>query len=224
MQRTQMVNAFLDAGIALIAPDGMERPDRNGSRGWFFLPDAQRPRLRDEATFTREVLDDAVVRHGIDRARVAISGYSIGGSLAWYLACAQADLAQVYLPVAGAFWRPHPQAEDCDGPIRLLHTHGWRDGTVPLEGRPLRGGTLYQGDVFEALQTLRALNGCAGLRADEYNTKGTFWRRAWTECDEGTALELALHTGGHLVPDDWAPMAIAWWQNVMDGSGADALQ
>ena len=210
--RRQMVATFNAAGWAVIAPDAMERPDRPGSRGWFFLP--QRPASRDELAFTREVLDHAAATQGIDRDNVLIGGYSIGGSLAWYIACRDPGIAAAFVPVAGAFWRPLPQAEGCNGAVRMLHTHGWRDQTVPLEGRPLRNGQIYQGDVFAGLAILREMNGCSRLRADSFDTDGAFWVRRWTACKEGSALEFALHSGGHIVPDGWAGMVLAWWETL----------
>ena len=124
-------------------------------------------------------------------------------------------MATAYAPVAGAFWRPHPEVGGCAGPVRLLHTHGWRDETVPLEGRPLRSADILQGDVFHGLLILRDANGCTGLRADEYDTDGAFWQRWWTRCSEGSALELALHTGGHVVPEGWAELALDWYDRTM---------
>jgi len=191
------------------------RPGSGFGPGWSFHP--ERPVQRDELAFAREVIADAAARHGVDPARVILSGFSIGGSLAWYLACRDADLAAAYAPVAGAFWRPHPGIGSCDGPVRMLHTHGWRDTVVPLEGRPLGGGRIYQGDVFVGLQVLRAANGCSGLRADAFDTEGRFWRRAWTECRAGSALELALHEGGHTVPAGWSEMALDWFEALEDG-------
>lgn len=215
--RKQMVATFNAAGWAVIAPDGMERPERRGSRGWYFLPD--RPAERDELAFTREVLDDVVTTHGIDRSRVLIGGYSIGGSLAWYVACQDPTIAAAFVPVAGAFWRPLPAPEACAGPVRMLHTHGWRDQTVPLEGRPLRSGEIYQGDVFAGLSVIRAMNGCDRLRADSFDTEGPFWVRRWTDCTPGTALEFALHAGGHIVPDFWAEMVLNWGEELRDPNG-----
>jgi polyhydroxybutyrate depolymerase len=215
--RTQMVATFNAAGWAVIAPDGMERPDRPGSRGWFFHP--ERPSRRDEHAFTQEVLDDAAATQGIDRSRVLIGGYSIGGSLAWYIACQDPTIAAAFVPVAGAFWRPLPAPQDCAGPVRMLHTHGWRDQTVPLEGRPLRNGQIYQGDVFAGLSVMRAVNGCEGLRADSFDTDGPFWVRRWTACTPGSALEFALHTGGHIVPEGWAEMVLDWLETLADTTG-----
>lgn len=199
-------------GYAVIAPNGMVRPDSRFGPGWFFRPES--PALRDELAFTREMIDDAVARFGLDRARIVLTGYSIGGSLVWYLACRDAGLAAAYTPTAGGFWRPHPTR--CDGPVKLLHTHGWRDQTVPLEGRPLRSGAIYQGDIFEGLQEWRETNGCTRLRADAFQTEGRYWRRRWTSCTDGSALELALWPGGHVRPDaQWAEMAADWVETVL---------
>lgn len=195
-------------GYAVIGPDGLPRPRRD-RRGWSFHPD--RPKQRDEAAFIGAVIDDAVARFGIDRDRVLLAGFSIGGSLTSYLACDHPELARAYAPVAGAFWRPHPALDACKGPVRLFHTHGWRDGTVPLEGRPLRNGAILQGDVFYAMQIWRQANGCDGLKATEFATDEHFWRRRWTECRAG-ALEFALHPGGHEVPRGWADMALDWFE------------
>lgn len=202
--------ALVARGYAVIAPNGLERPDSRFGPGWFFRPES--PALRDELAFTRELIADAAARHGVDAERVVLSGYSIGGSLVWYLACRDRTLAAAYTPYAGGFWRPLPT--DCDGPVRLLHTHGWRDQTVPLEGRPLGGGAIYQGDIFAGLAIWRAENGCDLLRADEFDTEGRYWRRAWTSCADG-ALELALWPGGHVPPDaEWATMAADWVEGL----------
>jgi polyhydroxybutyrate depolymerase len=205
-----MMKPFLDRGYAVIAPNGLGREGRKGGF-WSFIPG--RPKLRDELAFTRQVLDDAVAKFGIDRDRVLLTGFSIGGSLTWYLACqAPTDFA-AYAPVAGGFWRPHPT--DCAGPIKMLHTHGWVDSTVPLEGRPIWGGVIHQGDIFQGLQLWRAENGCNAGRPDKFSTKGRFWRRTWTSCDPGTALQMAMHAGGHGVPKGWSTMALDWFEQVV---------
>ncbi len=202
-----LVDPFVARGYVVIAPNGLGRPGRPGG-GWSFRPEG--PKARDELAFVRQVLDDAGTRFHIDRDRVLLTGFSIGGSLVWYLACAApADFA-AYAPVAGGFWRPHPTT--CAGPVRMLHTHGWRDQTVPLEGRPLGGGAIRQGDIFEALQTWRQVNGCTGVRADEFSTDATFWRRRWTRCMPGSALELVLHPDPHGIPEGWPILALDWFE------------
>ena len=86
---------------------------------------------------------------------MVLGGFSIGGSMTSYLACAAPEAFDAYLPVSGGFWRPHPT--ECVGPVRLLHTHGWTDTTVPLEGCVVRVEDIndpngfVQGDIFYTL-------------------------------------------------------------------------
>ncbi|MEP3347628.1 MAG: alpha/beta fold hydrolase [Litoreibacter sp.] len=206
----RMGGPMLERGYAVIGPNGMDRPGRFGT-GWSFHPD--RPQQRDEIEFIRAVIDDAVENHGIDRDRILLGGFSIGGSMASYLACDAPDVARAYAPVAGSFWRPHPAMDSCEGPVDLLHTHGWRDKTVPLEGRPLRNGVIHQGDVFQGMQIWRETNNCAGMRADTFETSGDFWRRKWETCENGS-LEFVLHQGAHGIPKGWSTMAMDWFESL----------
>ena len=160
--------------------------------------------------FFGTVIKDAAARHGIDPSRVILAGFSIGGSMTAYAACDAPQTFAAYAPLGGNFWRTHP--ESCAGPVKMLHTHGWTDTTVPLEGRWLRDGQIAQGDVFAALEIWRETNGCDAMRADGFQITEHYWRRAWERCDEGSALELALFPGGHIVPDDWAEMVIDWFE------------
>lgn len=211
--RAAMTEAFTTRGYVVLAPNGKKRPGGAFGPGWAFIPTL--PPQRDDLAFINEVLADAVEKHGIDRDRVLMTGYSIGGSLVSYLACRDPGVAAAFAPVAGGFWNPPPQ--DCAGPVRLLHTHGWRDQTVPLEGRPLRLDPLVeQGDVYATLARWRLENGCAKYRADRFVTDGPFWRRIWTHCDAG-ALEFALHPGDHEVPADWPALAMDWFERLKEG-------
>lgn len=201
----------LARGYAVIGPDGSPMTGGNG-RSWSFHPDW--PKDRDDVGFLMAVRDDAAARFDLDADQMVLAGFSIGGSMTHYTACAVPDAFAAYMPVAGAFWRPHP--DGCAGPVKLLHTHGWTDTTVPLEGRVVRGvdvndpQAFVQGDVFYAMQLWRQINGCVQLRADRFVTTGPFLRRAWDRCAPDTALEFALFDGGHRVPDRWITMALDW--------------
>ena len=209
-----VVDAALERGYAVIAPDGIPREGRSG-RTWAFHP--ERPQRRDEIAFLTAVRDDAAERFGLDPGRMLLAGFSIGGSMTSYLACAEPDAFAAYAPVSGSFWRPHP--ETCAGPVRLLHTHGWRDPVVPLEGRLLRGDSLdapnavAQGDVWHAMDLWRQAGGCR-LQADEFASDDTYWRKDWTSCSDGAALGFALFDGGHGVPPGWADMALDWFEGL----------
>jgi polyhydroxybutyrate depolymerase len=201
-----MVNLMLDRGYAVIAPDGQPREDGKG-RSWDFHPD--HPAARDETAFLIAVADDAAARHGVDRDRMLLAGFSIGGSLTSYVACAKPDAFAAYAPLAGSFWRPHP--DSCAGPVRLLHTHGLADRTVPMTGREIYPG-FVQGNVLEAMEIWRATNGCTAKEPDAEESLGVYDIQRWTSCEPGVRLDVALHAGGHSVPKGWAEMAVDWFE------------
>ncbi len=201
-----MVNLMLARGYAVIAPDGQTRANGKG-RSWDFHPD--RPATRDETAFLIAVADDAAARYGLDRDSMLLAGFSIGGSMTSYVACAAPDAFAAYAPVAGSFWRPHPEA--CKGSVHLLHTHGKADQTVPLTGREIMPG-FVQGNVFEAMEIWRVTNGCAASEADQTETLGLYQIQRWTRCQPGTSLQFALHEGGHSIPKGWAQMAMDWFE------------
>lgn len=198
-----------DRGYVAIGPNGMDREGRFGT-GWYFHPERQKN--RDEVAFLEQVADDAVARFGVDRDQVLLAGFSVGGSMTSYVACEDPTAFAAYAPVAGSFWRPHPT--ECAGPVSLLHTHGWKDKTVPLEGRPLGNGEIFQGDVWYAMQIWRDANSCDGLRADSFDTIGDFMIRRWDTCADDTALEFALHPGAHGIPRGWSDLALDWFENL----------
>ncbi|WP_191059595.1 alpha/beta hydrolase family esterase [Geminicoccus harenae] len=148
---------FLARGFVVIAPQGLQ--SRPGGRTDWSVGDGQ-PHPRDDRAFVGRVLDDAARRFGLDRGRVLLSGFSRGASMAWDIACQEPAMALAYAPVAGGFWQKQPTT--CMGPVRLLHTHGFADATVPLEGRVLRGGALAQADIFAGLALWRRVDGCDG--------------------------------------------------------------
>ena len=198
---------MLARGYAVIGPQGLD--DENGFASWNLPP--RDPERRDEAAFLRQVIEDAGKFHGVDPAHVILTGHSFGGALTSYIACEDPDFARAYAPLAGSFRRPHPPLDACAGPVSLLHTHGWADERVPIEGRSVRGGAFVQGDVFYAMQIWREVNGCTGLKPDSIEVGDVYLRRSWKTC-AGGAIEIALHSGGHEIPSGWADMVLDWYE------------
>lgn len=204
IRNTRIVAPILARGYAVIAPDGQLR--RNGrGRSWDFHPD--RPATRDEAAFVTAVADHAAAQFSLARDKMILAGFSIGGSMASYIACARPEAFFAYAPLAGSFWQPHPQ--NCAGPVRLLHVHGRGDQTVPLTGREIRPD-FVQGNVFDAVQLWRITNGCALAAGNRMQTVGLYTVQDWTDCRPGSDLRFVLHDGGHIIPDDWAQMMLDW--------------
>ncbi|TNJ43941.1 PHB depolymerase family esterase [Phaeobacter sp. B1627] len=187
LRMSAMVETLTARGYAVIAPDGAPRP--NGPRSWSFLPELG---TRDDFTFLPQVLDDAGRRFDIDVEASVLAGFSSGAFMVNYLACREPDAFAAYLPVSGGFWRPQPAT--CAGPVRIYHSHGWLDRTVPLEGRVLGGVTggrrFIQGDIWAGLQLWRETLGC------DNHTPDAIWRhqeeqlllRSWS-CGSGEGSE-----------------------------------
>ena len=76
---------------------------------------------------------DMLQRWPVDTKRLLVSGFSIGGTMAWDLACYRGGDYTAFAPVSGAFWDPLP--ERCTTPVNLLHTHGTADDVVPMGGQ-----------------------------------------------------------------------------------------
>ncbi|GAA0780609.1 polyhydroxybutyrate depolymerase [Roseibium denhamense] len=194
-----------DLGVAFVAVQGV-----NGT--WSF-PTAPR-NLRDEPAFFDGVLSDLEHRFDVDVDRTLLSGFSSGGFMTWYLACADSKRFSGYAPIAGAFWEPLPQSCPTDAPY-LFHVHGTSDTVVPLEGRWLGGGQWKQGDVFESFAIWRQQNNLSEESAIAYQD-GKLSCQRWQP--ETGLLELCLHDGGHSVEAGWMKRA---WKTLSGLKGWD---
>ncbi|UWQ77699.1 polyhydroxybutyrate depolymerase [Leisingera sp. S132] len=206
LRNRDMVAWLTGRGYAVIAPEGRKR-DGTGPQNWGFGPFDEG---RDEGAFFAAVLADANARFGTSQSQTVLAGFSAGAFMVHYLACRTPAAFAAYAPVSGAFWRPQP--ERCEGPVRLLQVHGWRDEVVPLEGRILGGGRFEQGDAFAALEVWRKANACASHAPDRAWSANGLMRRRW-DCGPGADIELVLFDGGHSVPRGWAGLMAEWFED-----------
>jgi len=189
MANAGLTGAADELGVLLIVPDGMEKT-------WSYP--GSPAKHRDEIAFLDAVLDDAEARYPIETDTLVGTGFSMGGSMAWFAACALGDRFAGFVPVAGAYWDPIPT--DCPSPApNLVHVHGTSDTVVPMEGRPIR--QIYrQSDVGDSLASWTARAGC------EATTKpaelGDLACERWVGCG-GTLIELCTHPGGHMIKPEW---------------------
>ncbi|AEV35361.1 polyhydroxybutyrate depolymerase [Pseudovibrio sp. FO-BEG1] len=182
-------NLANELGVALIVPQGV-----GGSWSYPGSPSQD----RNEFKFFDELLADVSDRFPIDREKILLSGFSMGGSMVWNLACYKGENYAGFAPIAGAFWDPIP--EKCPSPLtNLYHTHGVEDKTVPMVGRAI-GANWRQSDVFDSLDVWKRQ---AGL----YGSEPTSITAGELECDvwsaKGEKLELCLHDGGHSMKANW---------------------
>lgn len=204
-----LLKPVLERGYAVIAPQGL--PLREGFRGGAWNSMLREGR-RDDVGYLIDIASDAVARHGLDRDNILLAGFSGGGMMTWRVACDAPDAFAAYAPIAGLLWRPLP--EDCVGPVKMHHTHGWSDPVVPIEGRSVAAGRFTQGDLFQGLDMIRRANSCLKDDPDEYADDGLYLTRTWANCDETAALSMVLHPGGHSIPKGWSIMALDWFEAV----------
>jgi polyhydroxybutyrate depolymerase len=199
MGREDLVDAATSLGALFVVPDGM-------NHGWSH--EGAPSHNRDDIAFLHEVVADAEQHYPIDRARVFATGFSIGGSMVWDLACHGAQGFTAFMPFSGDFWTPYP--ERCEtGAVDLRHTHADNDHTFPMAGRALFGGKFHQGSLYQSLAILEATDGCA-VDPDQESREGDLDCRSWSKCGSGKTLELCIHHGDHQIQGVWLRRAIEW--------------
>ncbi len=215
MKNTGMVNTLLARGYAVLAPDGAERQRGERVMKFWNFRRSITGEGRDDTVFLAATAKDAAKRFGLSAKKVLLTGFSMGAFEVAYLACEAPETFAAYATISGGFWRPQP--ESCTGPVRMFQTHGWKDNTVPLEGRRL-GNIAVQGDMWAGLELWRGTNKCVKHNPDSFSTTGQFMRRKWSSCAEGSDLEFALHPGGHMIPRGWSEMVLDWFENKDEAS------
>ena len=173
-------------GMLLIAPNGL-------GRSWdFWQADT------DDVPFALAVLEDAIDRWPIDPARIYVSGYSWGSSMAWRFACAHGDRIAALLAIAGTLPDQH---EVCpSGPVQVRHVHGLSDRVMDYPFGP-------GGDQTYPVRLWLDKNGCQDPPEEPKQWRVTrhdkFERLSWTRCTSGEPVHLDIHKRGHFIPRGW---------------------
>ncbi|MDX5592248.1 polyhydroxybutyrate depolymerase [Pseudovibrio sp. SPO723] len=189
-------------GLALVVPQGL-------GETWSYPSSPSQH--RDEFQFFDEILSDLKKRPEINLERTLVTGFSMGGSMVWYLACYRGAAFDGFAPIAGAFWDPMPQT--CPSDLTFLtHIHGTKDRTVPLEGRRI-GGKWHQSDVFKSLDLWKARAQLPQAPMNE-DQDGRLTCNDWQQHE--AYLEICLHDGGHTFRAEWVERA---WQKLAAANG-----
>jgi polyhydroxybutyrate depolymerase len=203
LQTGKMVKKLLAKGYVVIAPEGLPSLDSEGNT-WDFTHRAR----RDNPTFIVAVADDAAKRFKLDRSKMLLVGFSIGGTMVHYTACKYPKGFLGFAPQSGNFWKPYPGS--CASGSHILHSHGRRDTTMPFKGRTL-SPTLQQGSLETAMTIWSNANGC--MPQPLTITGKGITRQQWSDCRAGS-LAVDYYPGGHAVPLEWAERVIAWFETL----------
>jgi poly(3-hydroxybutyrate) depolymerase len=85
-----------------------------------------------DINFILAIIDYMAGRYGIDRNRVYLSGFSMGGMMTYYAATKIADKIAAFAPISGyLIGGPNTNSSR---PIPIIHTHGTADNVVAHSG------------------------------------------------------------------------------------------
>lgn len=112
-----------------------------------------------DVDFIRALIEDLGHAYPIDPLRIYAAGFSIGGSLAYELACEASDQIAAIGVVGGTMLAPRAAPLR---PVPLIHIHGTKDRRVPLRGG--RGSATSENNdwppVRDGIARWCAFNGC----------------------------------------------------------------
>lgn len=147
----------------------------------------------DDVAAVQAMRADAVRRTGADPARTAVIGHSVGGMMAWRLACTPSFGAQAVVAVSGTLVAPCPTLPAVP---QFLALNGTADTTMPIDGGtkvvPLLG--IAPPSVRRSLTTLAGAAGCTRRVATAETV-------VHVDCRGGRSVRLTAVAGaGHAWP------------------------
>lgn len=179
MKNTQMkMEAVADSAKFLIVfPDGIDRQwDINGDR---------------DINFVLALIDRMASLHKIDRNRVYLSGFSMGGMFTYHAMNRIADKIAAFAPISGyPLWGSDANSSR---PVPILHTQGLADDVCSPDG------------VRPVLQKWIQRNHCNTTPkvTNRYRGYNHAKMSVWGEGDEGVEVRLLeLEGKGHWVSND----------------------
>ena len=168
------------ARFAVVYPNGINKSwDLSGNR---------------DIDFVLAIIDTMYNRHQIDRNRVYLSGFSMGGMFTYHAMGRIADKIAAFAPVSG--YPMGGSAFQSSRPIPIIHTHGTSDDVVGYSG------------VAAMMEGWRKRNGCPSqpVTTTPYppskpNSKSKL--DYWGPCDDGVNMALLTLDGkGHWHSND----------------------
>ncbi len=147
-----------------------------------------------DITFITTIIDSMVNRYQIDRNRVYLSGFSMGGMMTYYAATKIADKIAAFAPISG-YMMGGPNTNS-SRPIPIIHTHGTGDDVVAFSG------------VQTCINAWLTRNGCptTAVVTSPYplsNPNSVGVKSYWGPGTDGVEMVLIALTGkGHWYSDD----------------------
>ena len=125
-------------GFALLAPEQPSGNNANGCFNWFNTEDTSRD--RGEVASIRQMIDQMVADHGVDRSRVFVTGLSAGGAMASAMLATYPEVFAGGAIIAGL---PYGAASGVQGALAAMRHAPVR--TAKAWGERVRNASSYTG-------------------------------------------------------------------------------
>ncbi|HEY3993162.1 MAG TPA: PHB depolymerase family esterase [Ktedonobacteraceae bacterium] len=153
--------------------------------------------LTDDVQFTRDILSYLQRNYCINTQRIYVTGYSIGASMAYRIACTLSDQIAALATVEGAFYHIPPNGCQASRPIPVLDIHSLADTFAPYNGSTSKD--LISVPTF--LNLWFAIDQCNANANQTIFQKADVSGYKWSQCARGTVVEhYKITDGGHVWP------------------------
>jgi polyhydroxybutyrate depolymerase len=208
-QRTKMGVEADRAGFILVFPQGVDNPPSWNAGVGAFGPTGD----ADDVQFTRDLISYFEHNYCVDVHRIYVTGYSLGGGMAYRIACALSNQIAAFATVAGAFYRI-PGGCNPSRPIPVLEIHGQADQYAPYDGNTYMGMAAVQ----TYLNFWLAHDKC-NLSSKVIFQKADVTGLEWSHCANGAVIEhYRISDGGHVWPSSNPTLGIGYNSHAIDAS------
>jgi poly(3-hydroxybutyrate) depolymerase len=151
-----------------------------------------------DTDFILAIIESMASRYKIDRNRVYVSGFSMGGMMSYHTANKIADKVAAIGPVSGYLFGNNVSSSR---PMPIIHVHGTADDVVHYEPYSNQQGVLAM------LEKWRNWNKCpsTGTRIDPYPANkptSNAYLNYWGPCDRSAVTLISLKGKGHWHSND----------------------
>jgi polyhydroxybutyrate depolymerase len=188
-------------GFLVVWPQGLEN-------SWNVGPCCTSSSAIDDFAFARAIVRQLSIEGCIDPGRVYAVGFSMGGAMAYYLACKESEIFASIAVSSMDLFADSEIACAPSRPVTEISFRGTSDTVVPYAGGTSSppGHPEFTNDLLGAVGTFQkwaGLDQCTGSpSADDANGCSSY-----TACRDGTQVTLCSTQGGGQVVGD---AALAW--------------
>jgi polyhydroxybutyrate depolymerase len=197
------------AAFIVVYPQGVDQPSSWDAGNGAYGPTGD----ANDIQFTRDMLSYLEHTYCVDAHHVYAAGYSLGGGMAYRIACTLTSQFAAIATVSGAYY---PISGGChpSRPIPILEFHGQADQFAPYNGNPAALMAPVQSYLSEWLN----LDRCSS-EAQTFFQQGDVTGMRWDHCASGTSVvHYRISDGGHTWPGASPSKTLGYTTHIIDAN------